>query len=148
MPRPEQPEVERSGHTDVDPDHADEVAGAGSASATPAEGKGPEVPVPPANRPGHHAAVEQDKLQGPPPRPSASTTSAERQRFPFLFDIRLTPAAAAFGVLPPIAYVELDEGDLFIRFGPWSLRTPRTNVATAEVTSGGVRPITLARAVG
>jgi hypothetical protein len=64
--------------------------------------------------------------------PAASRGGA--QRFPFLFDSRLFPFAAAVGVLPPTAHVEVDETELSIRFGPWSLRTPLTNVRSTEVT--------------
>jgi hypothetical protein len=56
MSRPQQPELERSGHTPVDEArHSKEVAGA------PPPGGGKAGPVPPANRPGHHPEAEQDQ---------------------------------------------------------------------------------------
>jgi hypothetical protein len=57
-----------------------------------------------------------------------------RRRFPFEFSPRLAPLALSFGVTPSRAYVEVTDDELRVRFGPWSLRTPRTNVRSAEVT--------------
>ena len=56
MDRPQQPELQRSGRTPVDQDSREAL---GSATSPPAEGTGGRVP--PANRPGHHPAREQDK---------------------------------------------------------------------------------------
>jgi hypothetical protein len=57
MSRPQQPEIGRSGHTFVDPDHAEELQDVQEAPPV----KGPTGAVPPGNTPGHHAAVDQDK---------------------------------------------------------------------------------------
>jgi hypothetical protein len=54
--------------------------------------------------------------------------------FPFSFETRLAPLAAAFGVTPRTAQVVLDEHRLVIRFGLWRLETLRANVAGTEVT--------------
>ena len=66
------PEVHRSGHTPVSPDHAAEVAG-----LTPEAPSGPPGgSIPPENSPGHHPEVEQDKPRRRPPsgrRPSRSS---------------------------------------------------------------------------
>lgn len=37
---------------------------------------------------------------------------------------------------PLTAWVEIDETQLRARFGPWSLRTPRSNVASTHETGG------------
>jgi hypothetical protein len=55
MDRPQQPELERSGHTPIDQEHRDDL---GPAVPPPEKGR---TRVPPANRPGHHPALEQDK---------------------------------------------------------------------------------------
>jgi len=73
------------------------------------------------------------KPQGLPDAGPAGDVAATRpERFPFKFDARLAPAAAVFGVVPSRAYVEIDGSDLFVRFGPWSLRTPLANVRDTE----------------
>ena len=43
-------------------------------------------------------------------------------------------AALAFGVTPLTSWVDVDEAELRVRFGPWSLRTPRGNVVEASET--------------
>ncbi len=55
-------------------------------------------------------------------------------RFPFAFAAAYRLPALVFGITPVTAYVELDDVDLRVRFGPWSLRTPRSNVAGAELS--------------
>ena len=56
------------------------------------------------------------------------------QRFPFRFAPSYRLPALLFGVTPATAWVEVDDHDLRARFGPWSLRTPRTNIASVEQT--------------
>lgn len=58
------------------------------------------------------------------------------QRFPFRFVRGYRLAALPFGVTPFTAHVTVSEQDLHVRFGPWSLRTPRSNVAGVEQTGG------------
>ncbi len=58
------------------------------------------------------------------------------QRFPFRFSPSYRLPALLFGVTPATARVEIDEAELRARFGPWSLRTPRTNVASTHETGG------------
>lgn len=56
------------------------------------------------------------------------------RRFDFAFSPRYLLAALPFGVTPRTAYVEVTDGDdamLRVRFGPWSLRTPLSNVRSA-----------------
>ena len=55
-------------------------------------------------------------------------------RFPFAFAAAYRLPALVFGITPVTAYVDLDDADLRVRFGLWSLRTPRTNVAGVELS--------------
>lgn len=57
MSRPQQPEIARSGRTDVDPDHAGEALEGNRAPRS----TGKTGPVPAENQPGHHPPEEQDK---------------------------------------------------------------------------------------
>lgn len=66
------------------------------------------------------------------------------QTFPFRFDPRYRLAALPFGVTPGRASVTVGNGSLRARFGPWTVATPLTNVAGAEVTG----PYGLAKTVG
>lgn len=55
-------------------------------------------------------------------------------QFDFAFDPRYRIAAAPFGVTPRTSRVEVDDGQLRIRFGPWRLETSLHNVAGCEET--------------
>lgn len=55
-------------------------------------------------------------------------------RFDFRFDPRYERAARPFGVTPERAWVEVRDGELVARYGPWRVRTPLGNVTGAEVT--------------
>jgi hypothetical protein len=55
-------------------------------------------------------------------------------RFEFRFAGPYRVAAAAFGVTPRRAYVDVDSDRLSARFGPWVVETERSNVAATEVT--------------
>lgn len=60
-------------------------------------------------------------------------------RFPFAFAPAHQAAALLFGVTPGTAWVDVDpgaDGRLHVRFGPWSLTTPVSNVAATEITGG------------
>ena len=57
-------------------------------------------------------------------------------RFTFAFSRPYRLAALPFGVTPSRAWVEIDDTDLRVRFGPWSLRTPLANVAGTSDTGG------------
>ena len=57
-------------------------------------------------------------------------------RFRFAFDRSYRLPALLFGVVPATTWVEVADGQLRVRFGPWSLRTPLANVASATVTGG------------
>lgn len=97
--------------------------------------------VPEGNRPGHDQDVVPDKPLVPPaayrveePTPIDALDDDLRIRHPFRFDLRFYVPAAAVGVIPATTYVEVDAEQLLIRFGPWSLTTPLSNIAGTEVT--------------
>lgn len=59
------------------------------------------------------------------------------RRFDFRFTRPYRLAALPFGVTPRTTYVEVTDGpagELRVRFGPWSLRTPLSNVVSAQRT--------------
>jgi hypothetical protein len=97
-------------------------------------------PVPPANLPGHHPAAEQDKPRRRPPRPrrpraaaADAAPSGNRQRFEFAFAGPAGVLAAAFTV-GGRAFVDIEDDVLTVRYGPWTLATPVTNVSSASIT--------------
>ena len=57
-------------------------------------------------------------------------------RFPFRFERRYRLAALPFTITPSRAWVEVDDTELSVRFGPWSLRTPLENVVATAETGG------------
>lgn len=57
-------------------------------------------------------------------------------RLPFAFAPAYRLPALALGITPRTAWVDVDEERLYVRFGPWSLRTSRRNIASVEVTGG------------
>jgi hypothetical protein len=58
------------------------------------------------------------------------------QLFPFSFTTSYRAVALLFGVTPRTAAVLVEDDELRVRFGLWSLRTPIGNIAGAEVTGG------------
>lgn len=84
--------------------------------------------VPEENRPGHRPAVEQDK-----PAPHRLPPGTER-RFRFAFEPAQMLAGLPFGVTPLTTGVTVSSDTLHIRYGPWSLETPLSNVAGVERT--------------
>ncbi|MFR9727645.1 hypothetical protein ACL03H_00340 [Saccharopolyspora sp. MS10] len=66
------------------------------------------------------------------------------ETFPFRFAGAHRLLALAFGIAPPTAWVRVGPAEFAVRFGPWSLRTPRSNVAGTS-TSG---PCPLLRTAG
>lgn len=54
--------------------------------------------------------------------------------FDFLFEQRYRKPARLFGVTSSSCGIDVDEGLLDARFGPWRVRTPRTNVAGVQIT--------------
>lgn len=55
-----------------------------------------------------------------------------RHRFAFAASYRLP--ALVLGITPATAWVDVDEDEVRVRFGPWTLRTRRTNIASALET--------------
>lgn len=58
------------------------------------------------------------------------------QRFGFRFVPSYRLPALLFGVTPRTAFLVLTDDELRIRFGPWRLVTPRSNVASVEESGG------------
>lgn len=161
MTNPQQPELARSRKGATSDDSVKSRVGGVKADTS---GPGPMGPVPEDNQPGHHPEVEQDKPTGPPPVPREKAKAPPQgrldgtapaddggtaealapTRLPFRFRPLLAPAAAAFGVTPWTAHVDVDDDELRVRFGPWSVRTPRANVAGAERTG----PFKVAKVAG
>jgi hypothetical protein len=55
-------------------------------------------------------------------------------RFPFRFDPTYRRLAWLFGATPERAWVDLSGDELEARYGPWRVRTPVRNIASATVT--------------
>jgi hypothetical protein len=70
--------------------------------------------------------------------------SSQELTFPFRFTPAYRAVGAVFGVTPRRAEVSLAGGWLRVRFGPWSVATPMTNVAGVEVTG----PYSLVKTAG
>lgn len=56
------------------------------------------------------------------------------RRFEFAFEPSYRLPAAAFGVVPSTAWVQVDDTAFEARFGPWRVRTPLTNINSVAVT--------------
>jgi len=56
--------------------------------------------------------------------------------FPFAFAASYRLPALLFGITPRTASVRVEESELRVRYGPWSLRTPLANVAGVEPAGG------------
>ncbi|WP_309650346.1 hypothetical protein [Nocardioides sp.] len=57
-------------------------------------------------------------------------------RHRFAFAVAYRAPALLFAITPRTAWVDLDDAHLAVRYGPWSLRTPLTNVTGVERTGG------------
>ena len=57
-------------------------------------------------------------------------------RLGFAFAPAYRLPALALGITPATAWADVDDGELRVRFGPWSLRTPLANVASVQETGG------------
>jgi len=56
------------------------------------------------------------------------------RRFSFAFAASYRLPALMFGITPATAGVLVDDGWLRVRFGPWRLCTPRTNISECSLT--------------
>lgn len=59
-------------------------------------------------------------------------------RYPFAFEDRFRPLLKLLGIRPDNSGIVVTDEELFVRFGLFSLRTPRSNVVGTE-RSGGYR---------
>jgi hypothetical protein len=139
MSEPQQPEIARARRGAVSEAAAKTKATRVSVAA--AASKPAPAPVPEENLPGHHPEVDQDKPVGPPSRvgtraeaSAAAKPKLRKHRSAFLRDEPFATASRVFGVTSENSYVDINDGKLEIRFGPWRLTTPISNVAGAQVT--------------
>ena len=58
------------------------------------------------------------------------------EAFDFAFARSYALAGRPFGITPKTTGVELGPQWLHVRYGPWRLLTPRSNIASAQVTGG------------
>lgn len=58
------------------------------------------------------------------------------QVFPFAFATSYRLPALVFGITPRTTSVRVEDGELHVRYGPWSLRTSLDNVTGGELTGG------------
>jgi hypothetical protein len=56
------------------------------------------------------------------------------QHFDFAFEPRYRRLSRVFGVTPSSAGIDVDERLLAVRFGPWRVRTPHSNIAAVRIT--------------
>ena len=70
---------------------------------------------------------------GPPGREDAMSSE---QRFGFRFVPSYRLPALLFGVTPRTTALVLTDEELRVRFGPWRLATPRSNIASVEESGG------------
>lgn len=56
--------------------------------------------------------------------------------FPFAFAPSYRWAALPFGITPGSSGVTVTEDEVRVRYGPWRLRTPVANVASAQLVGG------------
>jgi hypothetical protein len=93
--------------------------------------------------PGASAAVLQPyrlpagaALRGLVREPGGHGTPEAVEGFDFAFAPSYALAGRAFGITPRTTTVEVGPEWLYVRYGPWRLVTPRSNIASAEVTGG------------
>jgi hypothetical protein len=56
------------------------------------------------------------------------------QRFEFRFDYPLAAPLVLAGIMPRTSHVDVGNGQVVARFGPWVLRTPIDNVVETDIT--------------
>ena len=67
---------------------------------------------------------------------ASGEAGVDERRHRFAFARRYRLPALACGVTPATAVVRVSRDELLVRFGPWTLRTPRSNVSGARRTGG------------
>jgi hypothetical protein len=90
----------------------------------------------PHDGPGTHAAAD-GTTSGGAARHAANAPighGATGREFPFEFDRTARRLLAVLGVTPQRCYVHVDGAMLRIRYGPWRVSVPRTQVSNTQVT--------------
>ncbi|MBD8870132.1 hypothetical protein [Nocardioides donggukensis] len=64
------------------------------------------------------------------------TPRTPTRRFDFRFAPAYRPPALALGITPRTAWVDLDEVELRVRFGLWSMRVPLAHVVGTSLSGG------------
>lgn len=142
MPNPQQPELARSRRNQAT---AEDAAATKHSKSLPFDGSNDPVgPVPPDNEAGNNKGRDQDKPAVPPKAyrvpdeagrsPSVVDDAPASTKHPFRFDLLMAPLGLPFGVTSRTTWVKVSDEELEIRFGPWVLRTERSNVAGCTVT--------------
>lgn len=80
----------------------------------------------------------------PPPLTPPLDEASRTRRFSFAIDPTMAYFSRLFGVTDDNAWVEVTDSQVVAKFGPWVLRTPRSNVVGATVTG----PYAWAKVVG
>ncbi len=63
-----------------------------------------------------------------------STNRDTVHTFPFRFWRRYQLLGLPFGIAPPTAWVRVSGTEFVVRFGPWCVRSPRSNIAATTIT--------------
>lgn len=82
------------------------------------------------------AAIALRRLVAGSPGGSDGDPAEVVRTFDFAFAPSYAVAGRAFGISPRSTTVEVGPEWLYVRYGPWRLVTPRSNIASAEVTGG------------
>jgi hypothetical protein len=90
-----------------------------------------DASIPEANRPGAHENASPDKPQVSPS--TWSIVKGEAHLYPYAFDSIAGRAARLFGVSDDHG-LTLGGGRLQVRYGPWVLDTPATNLTSVAIT--------------
>ncbi len=63
------------------------------------------------------------------------TAGSGTREFEFAFEASYRLPALVFGITPASARVTVTDDELLVRFGPWRLRTPLSNISGTEVST-------------
>ncbi|MBO3750055.1 hypothetical protein J5X84_28575 [Streptosporangiaceae bacterium NEAU-GS5] len=74
----------------------------------------------------------------------ATSVEPDGERYGFAFDDLFRLPLSLMGVRPESCHLTISSQDLTVRFGPWVVRSPLSNVAAAEVTG----PYSAIKAIG
>lgn len=79
-------------------------------------------------------STNSDTARSTEPGTVRSTNPGTVQTFPFRFWRRYQVLGLPFGIAPPTAWVRVSAAELVVRFGPWCVRSPRSNIASTTIT--------------